>query len=229
MLNVSGYGFNYLHVGSPQKKWLPELAADLPGAYWQLRCAIRAIEAYYEAPRFVEFGIQAGKLWILQITRRRELFNSTMVRRSAPDEWMGPELPLAQWVSADIPQQFESMNSNASALRIHAALPETCRLMLSMWRSMNPADSARVGSWDVFLRPGPVPDLDHGAGQAVAIARTASMALLGRRYSKGAFEIIHVPLRKTVIALDRKDRRAAVVGTLSPLLLRHVLTCMSAS
>lgn len=229
MLNVSGYGFNFLHVGSPQKKWLPELAADLPGAYQQLRCAMGAIEAYYEAPRFVEFGIQAGTLWMLQITRRRELFNSTTVRRSIPDEWMGPELPLALWVSADIPHQFEFVNSNASALRIHAAVPDACRLMLSLCRRMSAADSAKVGSWDVFLRPGPVPDLDHGAGQAVVIARTASMALLGRRYRKGAFEIVHVPLRKTVIALDRKDRRAAIVGTLSPLLLRHALTCMSTS
>ncbi len=223
MHNVSGYAFNFRHIGSPMKKWLPQFSSDFPEAYWELRTAMRMVEAYYESPRFIEFAVRSKELWILQITRRREQAAHLFSAREIPDEWRSSELTLDAVVSSRSFSVKEVFRYDGGVLQIHSDVRRATRLAVSFCLDQSSKGYKMQGNWSIFLKQGAIPNLDYRAGKPVVLYRARSVALVARQYFKGDFDILYVPHRRAIIAISRNRAIVAVVGTLSPLVLRYAI------
>jgi hypothetical protein len=223
MRNVSGFAFNFLHVGSPDKKRLTDFSRDFVQAHKELGASMKLIETYYDGPRFLEFAVDAGILWILQITQRREQKSLLSIRRSVSEDWHGAALPLEDWITPGPPLSERTFVWRDASVRISADTDAMAEFALFCCRRAVARGYTILDDWHLILKQDRIPEMDYAAGSPVVLFRTKRSALMGRRYRAPEFEIIFIPLRRSVITLRPFARKIAVVGQMSPIVLRYAV------
>lgn len=84
----TGRQFNFDFIGSSDKIWLADLINIDESLYWQIRTLLAAIDGWYRGAMHVEFGVERGKLWLCQVTRRRRIWHPYRpLTRSLRVEW----------------------------------------------------------------------------------------------------------------------------------------------
>jgi len=225
MWGVSGFAFNFLHVGSEHKHWLPSLLIEAPNVYDKLLCAMRTIELYYGDVRFLEFAIVEGGLWILQVSQRREKCGpSGPLRRKVPEAWRGAPLPMASWLSTQSYAHQSTLESGDVAADVFFDAPIAVEYFRASLKE--PGAEGRQRRVVVFLRSGIAPPMDDTGGVPFVIAVHNERPIIGRRYRCVDTEIVHLPTLKTIVTICDQGSTICVVGPNSEQSMIYAAACL---
>ncbi|HEX8454705.1 MAG TPA: hypothetical protein VF647_21675 [Longimicrobium sp.] len=159
MWDATGHEFD-ARSGDPRKRDLSVLADEHPASYARLRSVLAFVEAYFQEIRFVEFGLERGRLYIFQVTPRKRAEGTMPSMRRLP--------PVSGEVSdpppAPLPGEWRELRMEGLAVRVGAGAAAEAIREVSVAADPPGADTAESwlltleeGTWPADPPPGGVP------------------------------------------------------------------------
>ena len=208
-LSDTTYSANALQDGQPTKSDLTVLRDEDPEVYWQLRSMLAAIDNYFEDTRFVEFVIEAGKVYIVQCTPRKRL-KKTYVPLTRELLYAEPELPAFDF--PDDPVWKRSIRNSDLCIEISADNPTQAEQASDAIATLNVhGTSSECERWHVHWFDVDAPDIPGGCGDPLSIERSNNGRHLVGRCLAGS-NAIYIDRDRALFRMEPDERRIAIVG-----------------
>lgn len=159
MWDATGHDFD-ARAGDPRKRDLSVLAEEHPESYARLRSVLAFVEAYFQEVRFVEFGLERGRLYIFQVTPRKRAEGTVPSMLRLPPAHGNVSDPPP----APLPQAWEELSMEGLTVRVGAGAAAEAIREVSVAADLPGAPTVETwlltleeGAWPAGPPPGGIP------------------------------------------------------------------------